>query len=973
MKIMLKKIIAACTVFLFFASANAQYKSSLTAEKWVDSVFKTLSKEEKIAQLMVIRAHSNLGPEHIGKVVEQIQKYNVGALCFFQGGPVRQANLTNYYQNIARTPVMVTIDAEWGLGMRLDSVIKFPYQLTLGALQNPDLVYKMGQAVAAQCKRMGIHVNYAPAVDINNNPGNPVIGFRSFGEDKYKVAQLGIAYMKGMQDGGIMACAKHFPGHGDTETDSHLDLPLINKTMAQLDSLELYPFREIFKAGIGSAMIAHLSIPSIDNTANRPTTLSKNNVTNLLRIKLGFNGLVFTDALEMKGVTKYFPAGEAAVEALIAGNDMLCLPENVDEAIDATKNAIKKKKLKWTDIDAKVKKVLLAKYQLGLNERKIISTDNLTNDLNAQTDAIRSEVAKKTITVLALSSNTASRNDYATIPMKNEKRIAYVGIGASQLNAFGKRMKDDYNADVFLFSYKDSSIKADSIFSAVGKDKYDAVIVGIHEFSNRPANNYGISNAAIKLWKDLNFIKTSTFVFGNVLATKNFCDAWTLAACYQDDNITQEIAADLLKGNIGTSGKLPVTVCKFGYGTGIAVKKDEVSFLSLKANRLRAIDSIANDAIAKKAFPGCVVMAVKDGEILYHKAFGNYQYENNKAVNLESVYDLASVTKISATTIAIMKLYEQGKIELKKTLGDYLPVVRGTNKAKLQIDDILLHQAGLVPFIQFYKETVNASGIPSSAIYSPVPSPQFSVRVAEKMYMRNDWSDTIMKRILQSPLTGQNRYVYSDNDFIFLGKIVEQLSGMTLDQYVQKNIYSKIGLATTGYKPLNRFTRERIIPTEKDQFFRQQLLWGDVHDEGTSMFGGVAGHAGLFSTAYDLSMLYQMLLNGGEINGERILNAETINYFTKYHSNVSRRGLGFDKPEKDNDTRAEPYPSKYASSATYGHTGYTGIGLWVDPKYNLIFIFLSNRVYPTRENPKFSQLNVRSKIQDALYTAIGVR
>jgi beta-N-acetylhexosaminidase len=973
MKIMLKKIIAACTVFLFFASANAQYKSSLTAEKWVDSVFKTLSKEEKIAQLMVIRAHSNLGPEHIGKVVEQIQKYNVGALCFFQGGPVRQANLTNYYQNIARTPVMVTIDAEWGLGMRLDSVIKFPYQLTLGALQNPDLVYKMGQAVAAQCKRMGIHVNYAPAVDINNNPGNPVIGFRSFGEDKYKVAQLGIAYMKGMQDGGIMACAKHFPGHGDTETDSHLDLPLINKTMAQLDSLELYPFREIFKAGIGSAMIAHLSIPSIDNTANRPTTLSKNNVTNLLRIKLGFNGLVFTDALEMKGVTKYFPAGEAAVEALIAGNDMLCLPENVDEAIDATKKAIKKKKLKWDDIDAKVKKVLLAKYQLGLNERKIISTDNLTNDLNAQTDAIRSEVAKKTITVLALSAHTASRNDYATIPMKNEKRIAYVGIGTSQLNAFGKRMKDDYNADVFLFSYKDSSIKADSIFAAVGKDKYDAVIVGIHEFSNRPANNYGISNAAIKLWKDLNFIKTSTFVFGNVLATKNFCDAWTLAACYQDDNITQEIAADLLKGNIGTSGKLPVTVCKFGYGTGIAVKKDEVSFLSLKANRLRAIDSIANDAIAKKAFPGCVVMAVKDGEILYHKAFGNYQYENNKAVNLESVYDLASVTKISATTIAIMKLYEQGKIELKKTLGDYLPVVRGTNKAKLQIDDILLHQAGLVPFIQFYKETVNASGIPSSAIYSPVPSPQFSVRVAEKMYMRNDWSDTIMKRILQSPLTGQNRYVYSDNDFIFLGKIVEQLSGMTLDQYVQKNIYSKIGLATTGYKPLNRFTRERIIPTEKDQFFRQQLLWGDVHDEGTSMFGGVAGHAGLFSTAYDLSMLYQMLLNGGEINGERILNAETINYFTKYHSNVSRRGLGFDKPEKDNDTRAEPYPSKYASSATYGHTGYTGIGLWVDPKYNLIFIFLSNRVYPTRENPKFSQLNVRSKIQDALYTAIGVR
>lgn len=969
---MKKVCLFAAAVIYFSMQLPAQYKSNLSAQQWADSVFNTLSKEERIAQLMVVRAHSNLGAEHVGKVVDQITKYNVGALCFFQGGPVRQANLTNYYQSIARTPLMITIDGEWGLGMRLDSVTRFPYQLTLGALSDPQLLYKMGVAVGEQCKRLGVHVNYAPVVDINNNPGNPVIGFRSFGEDKYKVAQLGVAYMKGMQDAGIMACAKHFPGHGDTETDSHHDLPVINKTRAQLDSLELYPFRELIKAGVGSVMIAHLSIPSIDNTANRPTTLSKNNITGLLRNDLGFNGLTFTDALEMKGVAKYFPSGEASAEALIAGNDMLCLPEDVGAAIDAVKKAIRKKKMKWSDIDAKVKKVLLAKYQLGLYEKKTISVNNLINELNANTDAIRYEVAKNTITVLSEAKLKASRTDYATLPLKKDKKVAYVGIGCTQLNAFGKRIKEAYNADVFLFSWKDSSARAEEILKAVPKDgKYDAIIVGIHDFSNRPGNNYNITPAAINLWKQLNFIKTETFVFGNVLATKNFCDAWTLVACYQDDNITQETAADVLEGKLGAAGKLPVTVCQYKYGEGITKKKLQPELLPvLLANRLQAIDSIANDAISKRAFPGCMVLAAKDGELIYHKAFGNYQYDDPSKVQLESIYDLASVTKISATTVSVMKLYEEGKIDLKKTLGDYLPWVRGTNKARLVIDDILLHQAGLVPFIPFYKETVNASGIPSPALYSAERKENFTVRVADKLYMRNDWSDTIIKRILQSPLTAANKYVYSDNDFIFLGKIVEEISGLPLDQYVKKNIYDKLGMNTTGFKPLNRFAKQRIVPTEDDRFFRQQLLWGDVHDEGASMFGGVAGHAGLFSTAYDLSLLYQMLANGGSLNGVRLLSEKTVKTFTAYGSPVSRRGLGFDKPEKDNDTRAEPYPSKSASPLTFGHTGYTGTCVWVDPKYNLVYIFLSNRVNPTRDNSRLSQMNIRSKIQEVIYSAV---
>lgn len=970
----MKKIsIVLFLAFLFPLTLLAQNKAE-QEKKWVDSVFNSLSDDERIAQLMVIRAHSNLGADHVAKVTEDIKKYNIGALCFFQGGPVRQANLTNFYQSIAKTPIMITIDGEWGLGMRLDSVTKFPYQLTLGAVNEENLVYKMGLAMGEQCKRMGVHVNYAPVVDINNNPNNPVIGYRSFGEDKNKVSRYGVAIMKGMQDAGIMACAKHFPGHGDVDVDSHFDMPVINKTRQQLDSMELVPFRAMFDAGVGSVMIAHLYIPAIDNTANRATSISRNNVTNLLRNELGYNGLTFTDALEMKGVAKYFPQGTISVEAIIAGNDMLCLPASVPETIAAVRKAIEEKRLSWDDIYTKTKKVLVSKYQLGLNKPQVIDTNNLLADLNAKTDAIRYEVAKHGITLITEAKFTASRNDYAEVPLTDkQKKIAYVGIGLNEVGEFGKRLQKDFNADVFTFSYKEGKEKADEILKAVPKDgKYDAIIVGIHNYSNKPMDNFNISPAAIALYKQLNFIKTITLTFGNVLATKNFCDAWTLLACYQDDIITQQAAADLLSGKIKAQGKLPVSVCNFKFGDGIVQVAPTPALNEVKKN-LEIVDSIAQDGVDKKAFPGCVVMAVHKGEIIYNKAFGKYEYDSAaKTMNLESIFDLASVTKTTATTVSIMKLYDEGKVKLDGRLKDYLPYVVGTDKENLRIDDILLHQAGLVPFIAFYKETIDpATGIPNPAIYATKQSKDFGIRVAENIYLRNDWQDTLMNRILESPLGAKKKYVYSDNDFIFLGKIVEQVSGLSLDQYVQKIFYGKIGMYTTGYKPRNKFTVDVLVPTETEKHFRQQTTRGDVHDEGASLFGGVAGHAGLFSNAYDMAMLYQMLLNGGTFNGVRYLKPETIKLFTAYNSDISRRGYGFDKPEKDNQLRKDPYPSQLASSETFGHTGFTGTCVWVDPKYDLVYIFLSNRVNPTRDNGKLSQLSIRGKIQDAIYRAIG--
>lgn len=951
-------IIASCCFIL--ASSFTNNSGDPLANAWADSVFKTLSKEEKIAQLMVIRAHSNLGPDHVQQVSDLIQKYNVGALCWFQGGPLRQANLNNYYQSIAKTPLMMTIDGEWGLGMRLDSVFKFPYQLTLGALSNEQLVYQMGKAIGEQCKRLGIHVNYAPVVDINNNPNNPVIGYRSFGQDKNKVAKFGVAYVKGLQDAGVMACAKHFPGHGDVDVDSHLDLPVINKSMDQLNDLELYPFKELFKAGVGSVMIAHLSIPAIDNTPNLPTSLSKNNITDLLRDELEYEGLTFTDALEMKGVSKYFPAGEAAVQALIAGNDMLCLPEDVPAAIDAIEKAIKNKRLKQKDIDNKVKKVLLAKYHLGLNRPQLVDTTNLLADLNTKTDAIRAQVARNTITVM--------NNTTHLLPIMNTRNLAYVGIGADS-TLFGSRLNNELNADTYYLNYKDSDARASQILDAIRTNKYSKIIVGIHNYALKPANNYGISTTAINLWDSLQSPLTASFVFGNVYGAKNFLNAPTLVALYQDDEITQNVAADFIEGKLASNGKLPVTIANALFGTGIAIRRFVPTGV---APEWLAIDSIVRDGIARRAFPGAQVLAIQNGEIKYHKAFGRFEYDpKSMPVSLESIYDLASVTKISAATVSIMKLYEEGKVDIVKTLGDYLPSMRGSNKADLKLTDILLHQAGLPAGINFWGKTVDAkTKRPSSDYYSDVPKPGFTVPVASGLYLRNDWEDTMMKMIADAPLGVKGKYVYSDIDFILLGKIIEAVSGMPLDEYVHQTFYEPLGMSTTGFKPFVHFGVERVTPTEEDNYFRRQLMRGYVHDESAAMFGNVSGNAGLFSNAYDLSLLYQMLLNGGLLNGQRYLKKETIDFFNQYHSDISRRGYGFDKPEKDNATRKEPYPSALASPETFGHTGFTGTCVWVDPESKLVYIFLSNRVFEGRDTNLLGRLNIRGKIQDVIYKAL---
>ncbi|QEC68282.1 serine hydrolase [Panacibacter ginsenosidivorans] len=970
-----------CLSFMLYGiisfAQTSFYSETSQAKHWVDSVYKSLSKEQRIAQLMVVRLSSR-NPDGSAKffddkVTEQIKKYNIGAICLFQGNPVVQATFVNNFQRMAKTPLMICIDGETGVGMRMyDSVMKFPDQLTMGAVNDAGLIYNVGKAMGEQCKRAGIQVDYAPVVDINNNPDNPVIGYRSFGEDKYKVALYGTKIMQGLQDVGVMATAKHFPGHGDVSVDSHLDLPVINKTKEQLDSLELYPFRQLFEAGVGSVMIAHLSIPAIDSTAHQPTSLSKNNVTGLLRNELGFKGISFTDALEMQGVAKYYPAGEAGFQSIIAGNDMLCLPGDVPGTIKRILTAIKKGELDKNDMEARIKKVLLVKYHMGLASAPWVDIDHLTVDLNKDVPALRKAIAENALTVL-------KSTQPGLLPLNKTARIAYVGVGTYKPNVLATLLKDNYNADLYYFDYTKDSDAATSLVNSL-KAKYDKVIIGVHNLSKYPAKQFGLSNAAIQLVKDLQqATPAATLLFGNPYAVKYLCTATDLAICYEDDAIFQQAAFDWLSAKFIAKGTLPVSVCSFKAGDGKLILEDNAlpfttpAALNINDGLLYKVDSIANAGIFNRAYPGCVVLAAKDGKVFFDKAYGYMTYDSTDPVKTTTIFDLASVTKISATNVSVMKLYEDGLLDINKTLGDYLPWVANTDKAKLVISDILLHQAGLKAFIPFYEETIDTvTGLQKPGFYKSMPDDTFDIRVADTLYMRHDWRDTMYARILQSPLTKEGAYIYSDNDFIFLGKVVEQITGKTLDTYAKETFYDPMNMRTTGFLPDQSFELNNIAPTERERKFRLQQLRGTVHDPGSAMFGGVAGHAGLFSDAYDLAKLYEMLLNGGTFNGKQYLKKGTIDFFTAYHSEISRRGYGFDKPEKDNATREEPYPSKLASPQTYGHTGYTGTCVWVDPAYNLVYIFLSNRVYPDGGvNKRLGELNIRGAIQDVFYEAIG--
>jgi beta-N-acetylhexosaminidase len=982
------KFLKSIKVLIFLAATLlSSYKSIAQSEvppfikymnhPWVDSVMKTLSLDEQIAQCIWVAGYSNKDVSHEVELSEMIMKFGIGGIIFFQGTAEKQAELANYYQKISKVPILFAMDAEWGLGMRLINVEKFPYQMTLGAIKNDSMIYTFGRAVGSQFRRLGMQVNLAPVADININPQNPVINYRSFGENRDLVSRKSIMYMNGLQDVGILATGKHFPGHGDTNVDSHLDLPLITHSRQRLDSIELYPFKKLINAGIGSIMTAHLNLPSLDTTFGLPSTLSPLIIKGLLQNELAFKGLIITDAMNMEGVTKYFKTGEADARALQAGNDVVEFVTDVEAAIKETKNFISLKKLSNDDIALKCRKILAVKYWAGLNNLKPVNKDNIDKELSPV-------ISKALIRDLYANALTVLNNNQNIIPVKNLQsiKIATIAINRNKLSLFQQRISKYYPADNYFLDPTNSQASSDLIKKLSG---YDLVIAGVFNLDQRPNMEFGIKQGLIdftdKLVKDN---KTIITWFGNpygIDRIESLKNADGLVLAYQENDYTEDLSAQLIFGGIGACGALPVSINeKWPYNFGISTPGNirvqfgfpESAGVSTEILN-RKIDSIVNVGLTAKAFPGCMVMVARKGVIIFGQTYGYQTYENRVPVLEDDLFDLASVTKISAGLPGLMLLNSEGKFSPDESLGHYLPYFKNSNKGDILLKDILTHQAGLTPFIPFWKETMKKDGKFKRRIFNPEYSEKYPLEVAPYVYINKNYRKKMFSEIKKSPI-GEKKYVYSDLTFIITPQIVENLSGQKWYDFVTDNIYKKIGAFDLTFNPYKKYPLIRLVPTEYDSLFRKQLLRGTVHDETAAMLGGISGHAGLFATANDLMKLMELYRRMGEYGGEQIISREVMEKYTsvQFPENNNRRGLGFDKPLLNNSELAQKdtYPTLGASPGSFGHSGYTGPFVWIDPKYDVTYIFLCNRVYPTRNNNQISELNIRTEILQAIYDSI---
>ncbi len=962
---------------LLFSQANKRppfYKYE--KDQWVDSVFNSMSLDEKIGQLIMIPVFMNKGKSHIDEVIRQVRENKVGGFITMKGGPVNTAQLINRLQNASSVPLLVAMDAEWGLSMRLDSTIKYPYAMTLGAINDDSLIYEIGADIAKQCRRIGVNINFAPVADVNNNPINPVIGYRSFGDDPNKVAKKAILFSLGMQSQNVLPTLKHFPGHGDTDMDSHLSLPVISHPRSRLDSIELFPFREGIKNGVAGIMTAHLSIPSLDSTM-MPASLSKQMIKKLLIGEMGFEGFVVTDAMNMQGIANHVKEGSPDVMALAAGNDMIEFITDPAKSIAAIKKGIKDGQISIEDINMKCRKILMIKRWAGLNKFKPIQTKNLYNDLNKSSYrmTLRNSI-QKSLTVI--------QNKNGIIPLKklDTLKIAAVSLGSDRISTFQNSL-NRYKAVAYFNISKDA--REQTIQKTLNQlKKFNLVIVGLNNLGVRASNKYSLSETQAELAREIASQNKSIFViFGNPYVL-NYLEgiekANSIIVAYQETNETLDLAGQLIFGAFGSEGRLPLSLRNF------SKFKEPLKTASL--NRFKytlpeevgidstylknRIDSLINLGLKQKAFPGCQVFLAKNGKVFFNQCYGYHTYEADRLVQPDDLYDFASLTKIMAPLPAVMKLYDEKKININKKLSDYWPDWKGSNKQNILLTDILSHQARLQAWIPFWKQTVNKQGDFKPGYFSKDSSGVYSLHVSKNLYLINSYPDSVYASIRKSSLLKQRKYVYSDLGFIIFPRIIERVSKENYEHFLRENFYDRIGASTLTYRPYLYFPMDRLVPTENDQFFRHELLQGFVHDEGAAMLGGVSGNAGLFGTINDAAKMMQMYLNYGEYGGERYISESTMRDWTHRHFEKNRRAYGFDKPVPNNNLNNvyDAYPSPLSSDESFGHSGYTGTFAWADPKSGLLYLLFTNRVYPTRENNKLSQLSLRVLLQQTAYQAL---
>lgn len=927
-----------------------------------------MNSKEKIGQLLMIRTYSNKDEKYYRKIDSLVARHSVGGLTFFQGGPQRQAILTNRWQKLAKIPLLISIDAENGLGMRLDSAFTFPQNMTMGALKNDSLIYKAGEAIGNQCKRLGIHINFAPVADVNNNPSNPVINVRSFGERPEYVAAKSIAFTAGMQSTGIMATAKHFPGHGDTDSDSHYTLPLINKTTRQILKTEMIPFEHLVREGVSSIMVAHLFIPSLDPTPNLPSTLSPVIVDYLLRDQLNFKGLIITDALDMQGITRYFKPGEAALKAFQAGNDILLLPPDVPAAINSLQKALDSGIISHEILNLRCKKILQAKHRQNLQNPKNIDPKNLNADINPASSRVLSRaIYRNAITLLT--------NKYNLLPFSRPDTLKIITLtsGGKGCEHFNERLKSYFDIKNNFNSLNDQKIDEAMKVS-------NLIIVSLNLTTAVKSNNYGIDSRVLTELRVLaNKYPVILMVFGSpyFLETLNENDPFlAIAVAYENNSDCQGLAAQCISGALPFNGILPVSAGKsFHAGDGIQMPSaDRLTFvmpeeLGIPGSELNRIDRIIEKGLTEKAYPGCQVLIAKDGKVFYHKAFGFHTYEKKQPVKKDDVYDLASLTKILAATPAVMSNEQAGLIDIDEPIREYLPILQHRALRKHTLREIMAHQAGFTAWIPFYKKTIKNKKVPNQ-YYSLTESDEYRNKVSNKLFIRNDMIDSVYQWIDESTVKDPGRYLYSDLGFILIKPLVENVSGMDFEGFLQWQIYSPLGLRTLGFKPLKRIDITRIIPTENDTSFRNELLQGYVHDPAAAMLGGVSGHAGLFADALDVAIIMQMYLWNGQYGGRQIIDSVIVQKYTSraFPEGDNRRALGFDKPLPNN--KKSGHVCENASSKSFGHSGFTGTYTWADPENGLVYVFLSNRVHPSSNNNRLNILNIRTDIHQAAYEVV---
>jgi beta-glucosidase-like glycosyl hydrolase/CubicO group peptidase (beta-lactamase class C family) len=955
-------------IFILFSVVSfAQKKSNLSQEAWVDSVYNQLSFDEKVGQLFMVAAYSNKDEAHNKSIDKLVEENKIGGLIFFQGGPVRQAKLTNRYQAKSKVPMFIGIDAEWGLSMRLDSTYRYPWNMTLGAVQDMKLIEKAGNQMAKQSKRMGIHFNFAPVVDINTNPKNPIIGNRSFGETKENVTLRALALMKGLQDEGVYATAKHFPGHGDTSTDSHHTLPIVKFDKNRLDAVELYPYKELIKNGLASVMVAHLNVPSIEPRENYPTSISYNVVTNILKNELQFEGLIFTDALNMKGASNFKKPGDIDLEAFLAGNDVLLFAENVPVAIKKFNEAKKEGRLTEERLAYSVKKILAYKYKANLHNYQPIVLENLYNDLNAvEFEALNYQLYENAVTVI--------KNDTKSIPIAqlDKEKIAYVKLGNDTSDVFLAQLKNYANVTEI------TSKNLDNVLTEL--EGYTKVIIGYHK-SDGAWRNHNLTFREL-LWinqigKQNDVILTFFTKPYSLLTIKNFESIETIIIGYQNNAISQTVVPQVIFGAIGSKGKLPVSIEEhFKVNEGIetlAIQRlgfEMPENVGMDSKILTKIDAIAKLAIDKKMTPGLQIVVARKGKVVYQKSFGNHTYdEGAPKVQNTDLYDIASLTKIIGTLPNVMQEFDKGNLTLETKLKTMLPVFKGSNKEDATVLDMLTHQARFQPWIPFYKATLDSLNKPSEQYYRTRPTVEFQLKVAEDLYLRRDYNDTILKVIADSELLPKKQYKYSDFSFILFKEYLERENGKSLEYLAENNFYKYLGATSLTYNPLHKFDKSVIIPTENDNYFRYQAVHGYVHDMAAAMQGGISGHAGLFSNALDIAKVMQMYLQKGNYGGKQFITEETLQKFNTCYfcKDGNRRGVGFDKPQLGN----EGPTCGCVSLTSFGHTGFTGTMTWADPEKEIVYVFLSNRTFPdSNASNKLSKENIRENIQKVIYESI---